>query len=194
MQRFKYFSCQLASLSINWKNKNFTTMKKTTVSFLFLFILIFTECHKIQKCESPRNVNQSSINVTFKDQITGKYLYTENNSLYNKDSIKIFDPEGNSLFLLFSQNQLNGTPTAFWVINFGNIYDQQTDANSFNTEICKNYIVKYYYNESDTLHVCFKSKKTGCGSVFETLKIYQREKLLDSVENTTDTEITIIKN
>ena len=88
-------------------------MKKPAILFPFLFILIFTECHKTPKCELPRNVNQSSINVTFKDQITGKYLYTENNSLYNKDSIKIFDLGGNSLFLLFSQNQLNGTPTAF---------------------------------------------------------------------------------
>lgn len=162
-------------------------MKKTAVLFPFLFILIFTECHKTPRCELPRNVNQSSISVIFKDSLSGKYLYTENNSLYNKDSIKIFDPGGNSLFLLFDKNQLNGTPTEFWLINFGNIYDQQTDANSFNTEICKNYIIKYYYNESDTLQVCFKSKKTECGSVFETLKIYQRGKLLDSAKNTTDT-------
>ncbi len=170
-------------------------MKKTFyISHLFFCFMIFPSCHKTPKCESPRNVNQSSINVTFKDQITGKYLYTENNSLYNKDSIKIFDPGGNSLFLLFSQNQLNGSPTAFWVVNFGNIYDQQTDANSFDTEICKNYIIKYYYNESDTLQVCFKSKKTECGSVFETLKIYQRGKLLYSAKNTTDTEITILKS
>jgi hypothetical protein len=68
------------------------------------------------------------------------------------------------------------------------------DANSFNTEICKNYIIKYSYNEFDTVQVCFKSKNTECGSVFETLKIYQRGLLLDSVKNTTDTEITIIKN
>lgn len=162
--------------------------------YYFLFLLIFTRCHKTPHCELPRNVNQSSINVTFKDWQTGEYLYTENNSLYNKDSIKIFDPNGTPLFLLFAHNQLPGNPVTFWIINFGNIYNPQTDINSFDSEICKNYIIKYTYNESDTLQVCFKSKKTECGSVFEALKVYHRGKLLNYVDNTTDTEITIIKN
>lgn len=170
-------------------------MKKTYYSLVpFLSILIFGSCIKTPKCESPRNVNQSSVNITFKDRQTGEYLYTENNSLYNKDSIKIFDPNGTPLFLLFAHNQLTGNPVTFWIINFGNIYNSQTDANSFNSEICKNYIIKYYYDESDSVQVCFKSKKTECGSVFETFKIYHRGELLDSVKNTTDTEITLIKD
>lgn len=177
------------------KNKNSTTMKKIDYILpCFLIIILLGGCVKNPKCELPRNVNQSSINVTFKDQQIGQYLYTENNSLYNKDSIKILDPNGTPLFLLFSHNQLSGNPVTFWIINFGNIYNPQTDNKSFDTEICKDYIIKYTYSESDKLQVCFKSKKTECGSVFETLKIYHNSKLVDSVENTTDTEVTILKN
>ena len=97
----------------------------------YLLIFIFAGCLKIPRCELPRNVNQSSINVTFKDQQTGQYLYTEYNSLYNKDSIKIFDPQGTSLFLLFVHNQLPDAPVTFWIVNFGNIYNPQTDNKSF---------------------------------------------------------------
>ena len=68
-----------------------------------------------------------------KDRSTGRYLYTEFTPLYNKGSLKIFDPAGNSLFLLYSQNLIPNTSNAYWVINFGNIYIQQMDANSFNT-------------------------------------------------------------
>ena len=158
------------------------------------FILLFISCIKTPKCELPLNVNKSAISVIFKDSLSGKYLYTENNSLYNKDSIEIFDPNGNSLFLLFARNQLPNTSTAFWIINFGNIYIQQTDAGSFNTELCKNYIIKYAYNEFDTVQVCFKSKETKCGSVFESLKVFYKGQLISTTINNTHSTITITKN
>jgi len=64
-------------------------MKKITfILFSFLFILLFGGCIKNPKCELPLNVNQSAISIIFKDSVSGKYLYTEDNSLYNKDSIK----------------------------------------------------------------------------------------------------------
>lgn len=160
----------------------------------FLCILIFESCIKTPQCELPLNVNQSAINVIFKDSASGKYLYTENNSLYNKDSIKIFDPQGTSLFLLFAHNQLPDAPVTFWIINFGNIYNPNTDENSFNSEICKDYIISYTIHESDTLRVCFKSKKTRCGSVFETLKVYYKMKLISTTKNNTGSTITILKN
>ena len=169
-------------------------MKETCYIFLLFFcFLIFASCHKTPKCELPKNVSQSEIIVIFKDK-TGRYLYEENNALYDKDSLKVFDPSGNSLVILKSLDNIPNSSLRYWRLSFGNIFNQQTDANSFNTEICKNYIIKYTYDESDTLQVCFKSKKTECGSVFETLNIYQRKQLLAAINNETYAEIAITKN
>lgn len=169
------------------KKKNYTLL-------LFFCFIIFANCHKTPRCESPKNISQSEIVVIFKDKTTGRYLYEENNALYNKDSLKVFDTSGNSLVILKSLYNIPNSSLRYWRLSFGNIFNQQTDANSFNTEICKNYILKYTYDESDTLQVCFKSKKTECGSVFETLNIYQRKQLLAAINNETYAEITIIKN
>lgn len=175
--------------------KNQNLMKKCYYCLsYYLLILIFASCVKTRRCELPLNVNQSAISIIFKDSVSGKYIYTENNSLYNKDSIKIFDPQGTSLFLLFAHNQLPDAPVTFWIINFGNIYNQQTDKNSFNNEICKNYIISYTSHEFDTLKVCFKSKETKCGSVFESLKVYYKNQLISTTKNNTGSTITILKN
>ncbi len=159
-----------------------------------LFTLIITGCSKTPKCEEHFNVNQSEIVVAFKDQATGKYLYSEVNPLYNKDSLKVFEPNGNSFIISSGLNQIPNTSNRYWDLSFGNIYNQSTDANSFDSEICKNYIVKYKHNETDTIKACFKAKKTECGSVFETLKVYYKGQLVGSVTNTTIIAITINKN
>lgn len=107
---------------------------------------------------------------------------------------KVFDSLGNSLPILKSLDNIPNSTLKYWRLSFGNIYNSQTDGNSFNTEICKDYIVEYTSHESDTLKVCFKSQKTECGSVFETLKVYQKNLLLASMNNETYAEITLIKN
>jgi len=170
--------------------------KKVQVISGFIIITIFSfgSCRKGGKCEEPLNVNQSSIEVIFKDEATGRYLYSEVNPIYNKDSIKVFDPSGAQLFLLFSTDLIPGTSSGYWRVNFGNIYNDLTDSHSFDTEICKSFVVKYTYNETDTITTCFKSKKTRCGSVFESLKVYHKSKLLTTVNNQTFAEITITKN
>ncbi len=86
------------------------------------------------------------------------------------------------------------TLVEYWDLSFGNIYNQTTDANSFNSEICKNYVVKYKYNGTDTIKACFKAKTTECGSVFETLKVYYKGQLVGSVTDNTGISITINKN
>lgn len=169
-------------------------MKKFYVLYSLVLILIFANCRKNQNCELPKNVSQSEIVVIFKDKPTGKYLYEENNALYDKDSLKVLDPSGTSLTILKSLDNIPNSSLKYWRLSFGNIFNQQTDSNSFNEIICKNYTIQYTDKESDTLQVCFQSKKTECGSVFETLKIYQRNKLLTTVNNETYAEITITKN
>ena len=171
-------------------------MKKILYFAFATTLIINSRCVKRSDgdCDLPPNVNRSSINITFIDSLSGKYLYAESNPVYNVDSLKIFDPIGNSLFLLKSSNNIPNSSLAYWVINFGNLYEQQTDANSFNAEICKNFLVKYSYNLSDTIQVCFKSKSIKCGSVFETLKVYHKGHLLTTVTEDTFAEITIFKN
>lgn len=170
-------------------------MKKIT-KFLLLFLITYTSqnCKKQRKCESPLNVNQSSLEVIFKDKMSDKYLYAEANPLYNKDSLKIFDANGNQLFLLYSLREIPNTSSRYWRINFGPLYNSQTDMSSFNTDICKKFIVKYSINQLDTIEACFKSKETDCGSFFETLKIYNKGILISTESNQTDSQITILKN
>ncbi len=157
-------------------------------------ILTFSSCKKGGNCEEALTINQSDIAVTFKDQATGKYLYSEINPLYNKDSLKVFDPNGNSLIVLRKLSINPGTFVEYWELGFGSIYDPQLDAAAFNSEICKNFLVKYKYNESDTIKTCFKARKTKCGSVFETLKVYYKGQLLGTSTNKTGIDIIITKN
>ncbi|MEJ7821741.1 MAG: hypothetical protein WKF85_05425 [Chitinophagaceae bacterium] len=62
--------------------------------------------------------------VTFKEASSGKYLYSQNNPLYNKDSIKIFDPNGNNLVILKALRINPNTFEEYLDLSFGNLYDQ----------------------------------------------------------------------
>jgi len=161
----------------------------------FLTILTLSSCRKGGKCEEAPNVNQSGIVVAFKDRQTGRYLYSEVNPLYNKDSLRVYDGNGNRLVILSLLSSAPDNPNIgiHW-LSFGNIFNSQTDQSSFNTEICKNFILKYKYNETDTIKACFKSKKTECGSVFEILKAYYKGQLVGSISNTTFVRVTINKD
>lgn len=157
-------------------------------------ILISNSCKKGGKCEEAANINQSDIVVAFKDQATGKYLYSEVNPLYNKDSLKVFEQNGNSMFIASALNQIPNTSDRYWDLSFGSIYNPQTDGTAFNSEICKSFLVKYKYNETDTIKACFKANQTKCGSVFETLKVYHKGLLVASGTNIIVLPVTITKN
>jgi hypothetical protein len=167
---------------------------KSLFCLLIIISLIGSSCIR-PKCEEPFNISSSEIVVTYKDKATGMYLYSEVNPLYNKDSLKVFDQYGNSLVILSLLTSAPDNPNqGIYVLSFGNIYDSRTDADAFKTETCKTYIIKYSYNETDTVQACFKAKKTKCGSVFETLKVYHKGQLLANVQNYTNAHIAITKN
>jgi hypothetical protein len=168
----------------------------TSLTCASFFIIVFSNssCRKNGKCDNAPNVNQSEVVVAFKNKSTGKYLYAEVNPLYNKDSLKIYDENNNRLVILSDLDLIPNTSSRYWGISFGNIFNPQTDANSFNIELCRNFIVKYTYNETDTIKVCFKSKKTECGSVFEILKVYYKGQLIGMETNTTGMDVTVIKS
>ena len=157
-------------------------------------ILLFYSCNKVPTCETPLNVNQSSLEVIFKDKASGNYLYSETNSLFNKDSLIVSNQLGNPLYLLYSLREIPNTSNRFQRINFGSLYNSQTDEYSFNIEICKKFFIRYSFNKFDTIETCFKSKKTTCGSVFEILKIYNKGTLISTEYDQTDSQITIFKN
>lgn len=166
-----------------------------TVLLAILFVLRSSSCKSEGPCELVENINQwSSVQVTFKDGATGKYLYEVNAPLYNKDSLKVFDENGNSLIILSKQNRDPNTNIGFWELSFGDIYKSQTDAASFNTELCKNYIVKYKYNETDTIKVCFKAIRNECGALFSPIKVFHKGQLIGTEYGTQYLLVTAIKN
>jgi hypothetical protein len=173
-------------------------MKRFNLFALALIVVTFFSCKKIlgvPDCEEPLYITNSGIQVAFKDSATNKYLYEQDFPLYNKDSIKIFDPQGDSLLLFKGlSNDVVVPTTGYWAIDFGSLFDYRTDSVSFEREICKQFVVQYSYNERDTITTCFKSKDLKCGSVFSTLKVYHKGNLLASVTNTTYAIITVIKN
>jgi hypothetical protein len=177
--------------------KKFLMMKTlfyaSLISFAISFFLL--SCTKEGGCGSVLYITKSSVQVIFKDSATNKYLYDEINPLYNKDSIKIYDPQGIPLSLLMSRNSDPVVPTNIYIeINFGSLFDYRTDSTSFTREICKDYVVQYAHNERDTITTCFKSKDLDCGSVFSRLNVFHKGKLLASENNTTNALITVIKN
>jgi hypothetical protein len=157
------------------------------------FFLFSTSCGKQGgPCEEAQNLYSSEVLVNFRNE-AGDYLYKEINPLYDKDSLRVFDQNGNQLVLLSQPRQIPNTTFSYYAISFGNIYDARTDQSSFASELCKKFYIEYNYKESDTLQTCFKSKKTSCGSVFESLKVFKNNTLLTAVKNTTVAQITLIK-
>lgn len=151
-------------------------------------------CRTGGRCEEPITVNQGAVVITFRDAVTGQYLYLRNNSFYNIDSLEIFDPAAKELHL---SNILNTEQTApfaqYWNISF-NIYNDTTDLASFSSELCKNYFIKYNSSETDTLKICFKSRRTECGSDFESLKVFYRDSLIGWTTGGATLGLTINKN
>lgn len=160
------------------------------VAILCGLVLMSSRCYKDGDCR-PGNVNGSKIYLDIKDKTTGRFLYSENNSLYPLDSLQIADLSGNPLtfFDYLRSNRYDENNLGIQL----KIYNSQTDANSFSTELCKDIVLKYKYNETDTIKACFKSETTECGSQFDKLAIYHKGKLLNTIYDKQDISITLIK-
>lgn len=172
-------------------------MKPVNSFFLLLFAVVLSSgsCRKGGPCEEPPDIKTaSSIIVNFIDKQTEKYLYAEINPLYNKDSLTVIDSTGDRLYTLFTLTQIPNSLSRYYRVTIGPVYNFQTDGNSFNTEICKNFYIGYNSNEKDTVRVCFKAKSTKCGSVFETLKVFHKDSLIGSNSENTSILIHIYKN
>lgn len=166
--------------------------------FLFTLILICflnqTACRKGGRCEEPFYITNSAIQVIFKEKNSGKYLYEKINPIYNIDSLKIYDQSGNELHLIKDDKLIPNTSQHYWEVNFGPLYNPQTDQNSFQIELCKEFYIQYIGNQPlDTVSVCFTTKELKCGSVFPILKVYYKGELIGAETNNTGIVVTILK-
>ncbi|TBR18407.1 MAG: hypothetical protein EPO57_07320 [Chitinophagaceae bacterium] len=146
-----------------------------------------------KECEEPFDIKQSGLTCIFKNS-AGLYLYAQLNPLYNKDSLTIHDEIGNRYSAPPYIALIPNTSSGYWEFDFGPLYNSQTDSESFNREICKNFIIHYKYNETDTIKTCYKANKTECGTVFSSLKVFHKGVLLKEVNNHFLATVTITKN
>ena len=165
------------------------------IAIISCSIFGFPGCSKSGgQCEEPYFITASSIQVIFKDKNSGKYLYEEVAPIYDINDIRIFNQDRQSLLLLKSLNNIPNTPQRYWEVNFGPLFNPQTDQSSFQTELCKEFYIRYTEVEPmDTVMVCYTSKELKCGSVFPSLKIYYKEELISSKANDTGAVVTINK-
>lgn len=173
-------------------------MKTLLIPFCLAIVCTMAGCVKPSggRCEESIDAAKTSeVVVTFKDKATGRYLYSEVNPAYNKDSLRVYDPAGKSLVILSQLDLIPNTAASrFYVLSFGPIYDAQTDASSFGGEVCKTYLVRYNATESDTVRTCFRLRKTECGSVFDPIKVYHKGELLTATTGESGVQVTLLKN
>lgn len=171
-------------------------MKKTLVSASVIIIFVICSSSSCKKedfhCQEPINVYQSTLTLTFNSP-SGVNLYSEINPLYNKDSLKIYDEMGNASPVYSQLYPISTSSPRNWEFTFGPLVDPNTILESFDREVCKNFIIQYKSNETDTIKTCYKSYKIDCGSLFSSLKIFHKGLLLIEKNNTFFAEGTIIK-
>lgn len=165
-----------------------------SASTILVCILFCLGCIKAGgRCEMADDVRNSAWAFSFKDNAIGKYLYREFSPLYKIDSLKVYDENNQQLIVNKSLDNIPDSASRYYKVSFWKPYNQQTDAGAFNGEVCRNFIIKYAYNEADTIKACFKAKETKCGSVFEYLNIFYKGELVGSVSNNVAINLTINK-
>lgn len=191
-QRFMYLNKRLLLKMIMLFKGNTHRRLLFLVTLLSGISFLFHSCGK-PGCSNSLTVDQSSMIISFIDKQTGRYLYSENSPLYTIDSLKVFDESGKQFQLLYALSTIPGGSGRYYTVAIGPIYNSQTDQNSFYRELCRNFIVKYKYNETDTIKTCFKSKNNDCGSVFETLKLFYKDSLINNISDNNYTILNLYK-
>jgi hypothetical protein len=155
--------------------------------FLIIAFTTFSFNSCIKPCIEAKGLFSTGMTITFFQIGNNEYFYPEDEWLspYKKDSLKVTDSDGFDLRIASSLNQ---SPTnrlkRFYVVGIAPVFDVQLDRNAFQVERTKYLYINYDYKTSDTLKLIFKAKKTKCADVYEYMKIYHRNLLIHSVENT----------
>lgn len=163
---------------------------------LFCFACVMTlliSCSR-DRCniaeDGPFTVSDSKLILTFKNR-AGQYLYTQINSLYNKDSLRFTDITGGALEIFPLDPTAMHDPVAFIAKP---IYNKQTDTEAYKTELCKKFVVWYSHNESDTLTTCYRAEKQECGSWFTYLKVFHEGVLVAEDVNSLNVGVVVEKD
>src|SRR5690606_15951891 len=100
------------------------------------------------KCETPDRLESSEIVLEFKNS-EGKYLYDKFDPIYEKEEFKVFDEKQQPLVILYNSTSAGNTSTVYYTLSFGPLFNPQTEADSFNKDICKKCYLHFNENESD---------------------------------------------
>lgn len=168
-------------------------MKIFNLTVLALISVVFSACKKTRQCEEPIDIRYfSSLTFVFKDS-SGNYIYADEAPIYELDSLIIKTVGDSSVPLFYGKSNVPGSTLKYTYVGISPVYSQLNDQNAFGAEICKSYFIQFSYNDVDTINVCFKSKYTACGSLFETFKVYRRGVLINSSDGISP-QITITKH
>ncbi len=159
----------------------------------------FMACTKSSgTCEGADIVELTAVKFLFKDSMTNRFMYTEVFSLYKKDSLKFFSSNGDLLSDVSSQLAINpdsafSNSRRIHEIQLNDIFDNRIDSSSFVQELCKDIIIQHLWNVKDTVRICFKSKRTECGSQQEYLRIFYRGKMLANETNSIFATVRLVR-
>ena len=169
-------------------------MKSTIIAFL-LTLTIFCSCYKNNHCGETAGVERSYLSITFLKG--GNYMYSDitQYSLYNKDSLIIYDQSGNRANLLSSAGGSfpNNPSVHYYIFGITPVYNSSTDGAAFNQEISRKLYIQYNSMETDTLICTFKANKNECNTYLEYLKVYYRNNLIGSSNDGLGGNVTIKK-
>lgn len=168
-------------------------MRNSLLCYLVIPIFFFIGCGKPGgKCETPDRLESSEIVLEFKNS-EDRYLYDKFDPIYEKEEFKVFDEKQQPLVILYNSTSAGNTSTVYYTLSFGPLFNPQTGADSFNKDVCKKYYLHFNENESDSLEVCFKARKTACGSVFDYLKVSRNGQTIVNETQTTYAYVSLIK-
>lgn len=169
------------------------TFSKPCISILSI-ALFLSSCFKLGgPCEEPIRIYDAGIGITFKNN-AGHYLYRERFPIYDVDSLEITDQYGHLLKQYRQQAQIPDSPFFYNEIQLSGIYNDSTDKNVFDAEVCKKIYIRYYHNNVDSIKVCFKAAKRKCGSNFDYFNIYYKDQLLLATRNTVFAQMELINH
>ena len=182
----------VVGIIINWLL--LCIVKRLTCILIGAYVFVAASCiKKGGRCEEVPTIENSSITLHITDSATGEYIYQEFQSPYNKDSFKVRDPQGNDLLILSLLDKIPGTLNNYYYMDFGPLFDTGLDEDSFERDVCKKYIIYYSANETDSLDICFRSRKEKCGAVFSSLKVYHHDQLISSLRDSISAHIFLKK-
>lgn len=167
-------------------------MKKLCAIVICLFIL--NSCTR--PCEDLKGLESSAMLIYPFNLSLNDYFYPQDEfrSIFKKDSLQVINEDGkvftNVTFILAADPRapLNN----IYAVKVAPAFIIPDDNSAFSTEKIRKIYLKYNYNTVDTLTLVFKAKKTKCDrSTYEYLRVYHRNKLIQSVANDNGTDFPL---